>query len=688
MPLFRAAGPASRWVRNVAQVRAAQQPRGDLVAVVGGVGGAVLDGAVVVGEPDEPGVLHAVALLGGRRAAGPAAASVMSAGKSTSYAEATSRRSRSTVAGRPGGASRSGRSVGQRVLEIDAVEVGRAGRAAVCCRVRRCARGRPAPRADGRCASRAALRRPATIGRSRSSKDHAAPARPRPCRNRSRTGGPHRWRAGSPRPAACPASARSGRGAATALGLHSAAPSIAYSAVKLAPRTQRAGRLTAGSRVAPGEATIDAWRQQSPVGRGGGRAKSATSSSASCATSASSRASTRSTMPPGPGTCRAAAPRRAGTAGRPPAPGRASRCAGDPMGERRVIDAVRAAGRAARSTAWPASTRRPGSGCGRRVPGRRSRRRCRVEHRRRAVVVAEEPAPGQRGCRRSQPRSPVTEGAGAGVGERRDLDRLLVEAGRRSSRAAAADRRHREVAVAGLDAAGSPAAAGRVASHGRVAASAAGEQQCLGDGAVAVASGAVSGHGQPGRQRGRPDRLATASSSSRARPARRARPSSTSPAPSAANAIARGCGERAAPRCGSRRARGPASPASAHAPRRHPGPTERGPTSRRPTASSVHAPSAVHAVVTRAVGLTSADARSQVDVGASARSSAVGIRFAAHDHERRGRRRRRSSRARVAASRTARARTRPWPSVSASGGRKGRPAAGAPAALTPASRGR
>jgi hypothetical protein len=50
------------------QVGAGKQARGDPPPVVGGVGGAVFGGPVIVGEPREPRVLHAIALLlGGRR---------------------------------------------------------------------------------------------------------------------------------------------------------------------------------------------------------------------------------------------------------------------------------------------------------------------------------------------------------------------------------------------------------------------------------------------------------------------------------------------------------------------------------------------------------------------------------------------------------------------------------------------
>ena len=50
------------------QVRADEQARGDPSPVIGGVGGAVLGGPVIVGEPREPRVFHAVALLvSGRR---------------------------------------------------------------------------------------------------------------------------------------------------------------------------------------------------------------------------------------------------------------------------------------------------------------------------------------------------------------------------------------------------------------------------------------------------------------------------------------------------------------------------------------------------------------------------------------------------------------------------------------------
>ncbi len=50
------------------QVRADEQAGGDPSPVIGGVSGAVLGGPVIVGEPREPRVFHAVALfLSGRR---------------------------------------------------------------------------------------------------------------------------------------------------------------------------------------------------------------------------------------------------------------------------------------------------------------------------------------------------------------------------------------------------------------------------------------------------------------------------------------------------------------------------------------------------------------------------------------------------------------------------------------------
>jgi hypothetical protein len=65
MPLFGAAGPASRC--EGPQVRANQQPRGDLAPFMGGgVGRAVVDGAGVGDEAHKPSVLHAVAFFVGR----------------------------------------------------------------------------------------------------------------------------------------------------------------------------------------------------------------------------------------------------------------------------------------------------------------------------------------------------------------------------------------------------------------------------------------------------------------------------------------------------------------------------------------------------------------------------------------------------------------------------------------------
>ena len=66
MPLFRAAGAGQPVRAKGPQIGLSEQPRRDALTVVGGVGRAVLDGAVVVDEAGESGVLHAVALFGGR----------------------------------------------------------------------------------------------------------------------------------------------------------------------------------------------------------------------------------------------------------------------------------------------------------------------------------------------------------------------------------------------------------------------------------------------------------------------------------------------------------------------------------------------------------------------------------------------------------------------------------------------
>ena len=87
-------------------------------------------------------------------------------------------------------------------------------------------------------------------------------------------------------------------------------------------------------------------------------------------------------------------------------------------------------------------------------------------------------------------------GPGAGVGHRRDLDRLLVERGRAVVRAGAADRRRREVTVDGL-AVQQPASSARPSVDDvRSAEQRAGGEQRLGQHGVGVGSRG-SGHGQP-----------------------------------------------------------------------------------------------------------------------------------------------------------------------------------------------
>ena len=61
------AGPRSGVTSKCRRSSVLSMPGGDVPAVVGGVGGLVATGAVVVDEPDEPGVLHAVALRRGGR---------------------------------------------------------------------------------------------------------------------------------------------------------------------------------------------------------------------------------------------------------------------------------------------------------------------------------------------------------------------------------------------------------------------------------------------------------------------------------------------------------------------------------------------------------------------------------------------------------------------------------------------
>ena len=65
MPLFLAPRPVSWVLVNVRKSVVARSCDADVGAVVGGIGGVVGGGAVVVDEADEPGVLHAVALVSG-----------------------------------------------------------------------------------------------------------------------------------------------------------------------------------------------------------------------------------------------------------------------------------------------------------------------------------------------------------------------------------------------------------------------------------------------------------------------------------------------------------------------------------------------------------------------------------------------------------------------------------------------
>ena len=81
MPLLRAAGPRIGVTSKRRRSSLLEHPRPAIVpAVVGGVGGAVRRLAVVAGEADEPGVLHAVALRRRWPATAPAGAAGTSAG--------------------------------------------------------------------------------------------------------------------------------------------------------------------------------------------------------------------------------------------------------------------------------------------------------------------------------------------------------------------------------------------------------------------------------------------------------------------------------------------------------------------------------------------------------------------------------------------------------------------------------
>ncbi len=79
--MFCAATPLSVAMRKVTEVVGLNQLRNDLVAVEGGVGRVVGAAAVLVGEADEAGVLHAVRLVRAGRERSPAPTATESAGK-------------------------------------------------------------------------------------------------------------------------------------------------------------------------------------------------------------------------------------------------------------------------------------------------------------------------------------------------------------------------------------------------------------------------------------------------------------------------------------------------------------------------------------------------------------------------------------------------------------------------------
>ena len=174
-------------------------------------------------------------------------------------------------------------------------------------------------------------------------------------------------------------------------------------------------------------------------------------------------------------------------------------------------------------------------------------------------------------------------GGGAGVGERGDLDRLLVVAGAAARpRRQPAGRDDRQLAVGDLDVAQPgqhPQPGGEQRRRRRAGAPAA--MTHLGEGGVGVGQPRLRPRPRPGRRRAR--RSAAAASASRAAAA--ASPGSarsTSAAPSPAKAIARGAGDRWAAPSGEgdqRLRRGSTAPGCG--PRPCPGPTAPGPTSRR-----------------------------------------------------------------------------------------------------------
>ena len=166
-------------------------------AVEGGVRGVVGDRAVVVDEPDEPGVLHAVGLGGRSRARAPARRAAVARGSARRSCAAASRRSGVAVLGRCGGCRAGRRARSSRSSSSSAVNVGSEV-------VEHAGGDSPSPsvgerRRNARGVEQAGRRSVPNVanGLGRVDRDRRRGGRRRRCGSRWTTGGPRRCRARS-----------------------------------------------------------------------------------------------------------------------------------------------------------------------------------------------------------------------------------------------------------------------------------------------------------------------------------------------------------------------------------------------------------------------------------------------------------------------------------------------------------
>ena len=603
------------------QVRADHQPGCDLAARRRRCRCArYSDGAVVIDEAHEPGVLHARGSPRRRPASAPAGSASTSSGKRDLVGRGDHAPQHVDGGGRARTRPAAPAGTGDRLLElgrsnssgrprqdvvrqlVEPAQVGQDGAQVIAAHpAGRCARRRPASRAAAN-AHRGPgpdHRRRETDGRQVALADTAHAE-------------------GNPQ---LPWASPLWSGCGTALGLHSAAPSIAYSAVNVAPSTSSAVRAHRRPLAAAGARPIDACAvEQSRRSRGGGRRSRATSSAAS-------------SLDLGLGQRQHPLDHRAGPG--PPArsssPGRNSRAitrAGSgssrprPVHERRRLASAvtrlsRAAlgllrGRQQRQRRFGALVQVAAAGLQAVVAAAGGR----VEHRRAAVVVTGEPGPGRADAVAPPLVGGEVERARARVGQRGDLDRLLVEPDRGVADAPSGHRRDREPTVPDLGARpGSPAVASPT-RIGRVRQRCAGEQQRLDDGPVGVAQPRL-------RPRPRANRRPAVPRSLRPRRSAGPRAELSSGRLQQQFAGAEG-GERhgvAVRRASARRrSENPARPVRAWPrwarwPRPHRGPTTPGPTSPRRPARRASSPSTGHPVVAGPVGRDRGQREVEVAVG-------------------------------------------------------------------------